>query len=63
MGRSHDRMPAILPEGDYNAWLGAKPAELATVKALLRPFPSGLMRLWRVGQKASKWRNDDPSIL
>jgi putative SOS response-associated peptidase YedK len=38
------RMPLRLPEEDHAKWLGE--AEDGDLKALLKPFPAGQMRIW-----------------
>jgi putative SOS response-associated peptidase YedK len=30
---------------------------------LVRPFPSGLMRMWQISTRLDKPENDDPSII
>jgi putative SOS response-associated peptidase YedK len=55
----HDRMPAILAPGDYTRWLSDEPDP----RDLMRPFPSGLMRMWPISTRVNKPENDDPSII
>jgi putative SOS response-associated peptidase YedK len=49
-------MPAILHETQYAAWLGETPATPAEFKAMLVPYPSGLMTMWPVDRKMSNSR-------
>ncbi|MFZ5671652.1 MAG: SOS response-associated peptidase [Pseudomonadota bacterium] len=43
VGRVHDRMPAIIGRDDWAKWLGEEPATEGHLKALLEPYPGGLM--------------------
>ncbi len=54
ISRITDRMPAILPQADWPAWLGETPAPLAEVKALLRTFEDG--GNWEMTAQAGKQR-------
>jgi hypothetical protein len=38
-------------------------ARSLTRMTLLRPFPSGLMRMWPISTRVNKPENDDQSIL
>jgi putative SOS response-associated peptidase YedK len=62
IGALHDRMPVILAEEDWPAWLGETPADEAALKALLRPYPSERIKLWPVGPAVGNWRNDGPEL-
>jgi hypothetical protein len=55
----HDRMPLILAPGDYTRWLGDEPDP----RDLMRPFPTGPMRMWPISTRVNKPENDDPSIV
>jgi putative SOS response-associated peptidase YedK len=52
----HDRMPAILHELQYSAWLGETPATPQELKVMLVPYPAGLMTMWPVDRKMSNSR-------
>ena len=58
----HPRMPVILAEKDWPAWLGEVPASDAELKALLKPYPSDDMRLWPIDPRVGNVRNDDPTL-
>jgi putative SOS response-associated peptidase YedK len=58
----HDRMPVILAEADWPAWLGEVPATYEELKALLRPFPPGDMKLWPVSKRVGNVRNNDAEL-
>jgi putative SOS response-associated peptidase YedK len=57
----HDRMPVILATDDYPAWLGEDAARAVT--ELLRPYPSGAMRAYRVSTAVNSVRNDGPECI
>lgn len=59
----HDRMPAIVDEADYDAWLDvdAFPAEAALT--MLRPYPADRMKGCKVGTRVNRPENDDPDCL
>jgi putative SOS response-associated peptidase YedK len=56
----HDRMPALLAEKDYDAWLSGS----AGVE-LLRPAPENLLQRWPVSKRVSSSRApaDDPTLI
>jgi putative SOS response-associated peptidase YedK len=62
LGALHDRMPVILAEQDWPAWLGEAAADEAALKGLLRPYPSERMKLWPVGRAIGNSRNDGPEL-
>jgi putative SOS response-associated peptidase YedK len=59
----HNRMPAVLKPEAWPLWLGEQPAELAQVKALLVPYPSGGMVCWPVSPRVGSVKNNDPSLI
>ena len=56
-------MPVILAEEDWPKWLGEQPASEAELKALLKPYPSELMKLWPVDKKVGNVRNNGPDLI
>jgi putative SOS response-associated peptidase YedK len=58
----HDRMPVILAEEDWPAWLGEGPSTQDALKMLLKPFPSEHMMLWPVDRRVGNVKNNDPSL-
>lgn len=60
MGRLHDRMPVILEEEDWRAWLGEVPRDPTE---LLRPAADGILRLWPVSRAVNSVRNNGPELL
>lgn len=63
MAAIHERMPVILPEANWPAWLGETTAEPGELLALLKPFPAGRMRAYPVSTRVNSVRNDDESLL
>jgi len=59
----HDRMPVILSEADWPAWLGEQPATEAELLALLKPYAADKMRLWPVDKRVGNVRNNDPTLV
>jgi putative SOS response-associated peptidase YedK len=58
----HDRMPVILDERDWAAWLDPE-TPLSDLAKLLRPAPDDLLDLSPVGPRVNSVRNDDPGCL
>ena len=56
----HDRMPLVLDEPDWGAWLGEIEGDAAP---LLRPTPSGSITAWRVGRAVGNPRSDGAHLL
>jgi len=59
----HDRMPVILPERAWPAWLGEIEAAPAEAKQLLVPYPAEEMICWPVDPRVGNVRNNDPSLI
>jgi putative SOS response-associated peptidase YedK len=59
----HDRMPVILPERHWAAWLGPALQEAGELVPLLRPFPSDAMRAYPLRPLVSNPRNDGVACL
>lgn len=55
----HERMPVILEEADWPAWLGEAPGDPA---ALTRPSDAAL-RVWRVSDRVGNVRNNGPELI
>lgn len=59
----HDRMPVVIPEDAFAAWLdvdGRRPADVAD---LLRPAPDGLFEAVPVSERVNAARTDDPGLV
>ena len=59
----HDRMPVILHERDYEAWLDPANEKLEALSALLTPFPAERMRAFAVSPRVNNARNDGPELV
>jgi len=59
LGHLHERMPVILEEADWAAWLGEAPGDPA---ALLRPSEVAL-RVWPVSTRVNSVRNNGPELV
>ena len=58
----HNRMPVIVPRGDYTRWMAsADPAQLPA--DLLRPYPAEEMKVWKVGHAVGNVRNNTPDLV
>lgn len=58
----HDRMPVILPEGDWATWLDPK-TPAAAVQALLQPAPNGTLAASEVSTDLNRWQASGPGVL
>jgi len=58
----HDRMPAILPEADWDDWLDPAVDDADHLSALLRPFDPQELELVPVGPAVNSVRNDGPEL-
>jgi putative SOS response-associated peptidase YedK len=58
----HDRMPIILPESAYQAWLDPK-EDLRHIKELLVPYDSNRLHYWPVTPAVNQARNDYPELI
>lgn len=56
----HDRMPVILPRDVYDLWLDPGFTKVEELQPLLKPYPAGAMRRYRVSQRVNQAKNDDP---
>jgi putative SOS response-associated peptidase YedK len=55
----HDRMPVILVKDDYDLWLDPGMTNVEAISELLKPFDSGLMRVFPVSSRVNQVQNDD----
>jgi putative SOS response-associated peptidase YedK len=64
VAKLHNRMPAILDEGSWPAWLGdveASPDDLK--KMIVEPHPSQLMTAYPVSTRINNVKNDDAALI
>ena len=59
----HPRMPLMLTEDRWDAWLDPARTDLDELRALLAPPPGGLMRAYPVTTAVSNVRNNGPELL
>lgn len=59
----HGRMPVLLSQNSWAAWLGETAASEAALKALLRPYPSERMAFWPVDRRVGNIGNNDPDLF
>jgi putative SOS response-associated peptidase YedK len=59
----HHRMPVILEEKDFEAWLDCAAAEARQAAALLRPAPEGLLEAYEISSAINRVVNDGPDVL
>jgi putative SOS response-associated peptidase YedK len=59
----HDRMPTILGEQDYQAWLTASPRESHRLTDLLIPYDAELMKRYPVSSLVNQAENDVPACI
>jgi len=60
MAAVHHRMPVIVAEADWPAWLGEAVADPRT---LLRPAPNSSLRVWPISQRVNRPQNNGPELL
>jgi putative SOS response-associated peptidase YedK len=56
----HNRMPVILPEAAWSAWLGEQAAGDDALKMLLTPYPAEDMTMWPISTRVGNVKNNDP---
>jgi putative SOS response-associated peptidase YedK len=59
----HDRMPVILNEGDYTAWLDPENQDGESLRHLLEPFPAERMSVRSVSSYVNNARNEGPDCV
>jgi len=58
----HDRMPVILAEQDFEAWLDVKGVAAETALELLGPAPDDLFEAIEMHPKINNSKRDEPGI-
>lgn len=59
----HERMPVLLTEADFAAWLAPDNRDLAALKRMLAPFPAEEMHAYPVGTRVNNVRNNGPELV
>jgi putative SOS response-associated peptidase YedK len=58
----HDRMPVILPERHWPAWLGEVSATPEELRAMLVPLPSEEIEMWPVDRRVGNVNNEGADL-
>jgi len=56
----HNRMPLIVAQGDYEAWLTA---EAPNAQNLIRPYPAEAMKAYPISTRVNSPKNNDPALI
>ncbi|MCI0705649.1 MAG: SOS response-associated peptidase [Planctomycetia bacterium] len=59
----HERMPAIVSEGRFAAWLDPKETRAEKLLPLLEAYPVERMEKWPVSDRVNSATEDDPELL
>jgi putative SOS response-associated peptidase YedK len=59
----HDRMPVLLPEAAWGAWLDPVNTDVAALASLLVPAPDDELELWPVSTAVNTADNDSPELV
>ncbi|MEJ2210753.1 MAG: SOS response-associated peptidase, partial [Anaerolineae bacterium] len=59
----HNRMPVILPPEDYALWLDPEAEDVAALRRLLGPYPTGQMEAYPVSRYVNAPRNEGPQCI
>ena len=62
IGAIHDRMPAILDPGQFDAWLDCRGVETKIAAGFLRPAPDDLLELIEVNPRLNNPRNEGAEL-
>ena len=59
----HNRMPVILPESAYSAWLSPEEVDPASLQPLLAPYPGDAMLAYPISRLVNSPENDTPEVI
>jgi putative SOS response-associated peptidase YedK len=59
----HHRMPVIVEEKDFDAWLDCANVSANEAAALLKPAPEDLMQAYEISPAVNRVANDGPEVL
>ncbi len=59
----HDRMPALLGEPAWDAWLDRANEDVELLRSLLRPPPEDLLDTYEVSTEVNNARNNGPRLI
>lgn len=63
ISKLHDRMPVILSQSEFAAWLDREVTDVEKLKLLFAPFPSDMLNAFQVSTLVNNTRNDSPECL
>ena len=63
MEELHDRMPAILLEEEFDAWLDPTFTDTDEVKSMIRPLPDDQYRYYPVSKAVNSYKNNNPELV
>ena len=63
VGELHDRMPVILPEGEWPKWLGEEPATEDELLAMLKPCADESLKTWPVDRMVGNVKNNGAQLF
>jgi putative SOS response-associated peptidase YedK len=63
VGELHDRMPVILPEGEWPKWLGEEPATEDELLAMVKPCADESLKMWPVDRMVGNVKNNGAQLL
>lgn len=58
----HDRMPAIIEPGDFDAWLDCDAVSATEAAALLRPADADVLAFYEIGPDIGRVTSDGPAL-
>ena len=58
----HDRVPALLPRGSFEAWLDCRSGSAVEAAQLLAPAPEDLLEIVEVSPRLNDPRNEGPEL-
>ena len=59
----YERMPVLLPQRDYEAWLDPANEQTDALKKMLKPYPAEEMRAYPISLRVNNVKNDGPEII
>lgn len=63
VARIHERMPVILPQSDWEAWLDHRRREASSLLSLLRPCEPSRMEVFRVSRRVNDPRQEGADLI
>ncbi len=59
----HDRMPVILEQNHFEAWLDPVNSETDKLITMLKPYPTERMSIYRVSEEVNNTINNSPTLI